>query len=76
MGLGGEVILVNPRDTSQICSGCGALVKKGLSVRMHVCPLCDLELDRDVNASRNILARALTVTPAGYQRPLPGACTG
>jgi len=32
---------------------------KDLSVRIHWCPSCGLVLDRDVNASRNILARAL-----------------
>ena len=60
---GCSVILVDPRGTSQICSGCGAYVKKDLSVRMHVCPACGLEIDRDVNAARNILARALSAVP-------------
>jgi len=36
------------------------LVPKSLSVRVHVCPGCDLILDRDINAARNILALALT----------------
>jgi putative transposase len=52
---GREVVEVNPRGTSQTCSGCGAIVTKGLSVRVHRCPHCGLELDRDVNAARNIL---------------------
>jgi putative transposase len=49
--------LVNPRNTSQRCSGCGALPaeRKPLSVRKHVCGECGLRLDRDVNAARNIL---------------------
>lgn len=54
---GREVIQVNPKNTSQNCSGCGQKVKKGLSVRVHKCPHCKLELDRDVNAARNIAAR-------------------
>lgn len=53
------VVKVPPRYTSQICSGCGALVKKTLAVRVHKCPYCGLELDRDVNASRTVLAAAL-----------------
>ena len=56
---GGRVLLVEPRGTSQECSGCGKTVEKDLSVRTHVCPDCGLELDRDVNGARNTLARGL-----------------
>ena len=45
---------VDPRGTSQECSGCGAEVRKGLGVRVHRCPHCGLVLDRDVNAGINI----------------------
>jgi putative transposase len=61
---GAQVIAVNPSNTSQACSGCGLVVPKGLSVRVHVCPDCGLVLDRDVNAARNILTLALK-TPLG-----------
>lgn len=54
---GREVIGVNPCNTSQDCSGCGAKVPKKLSVRVHQCPFCGLVLDRDVNAAINILQR-------------------
>jgi putative transposase len=47
---------VPPQGTSQACSGCGAVVRKALSERRHNCPDCDLSLQRDVNAARNILA--------------------
>jgi putative transposase len=57
---GAQLIKVNPRNTSQICSGCGTIVHKGLSVRIHNCPDCGLILDRDVNAARNILHLART----------------
>ncbi len=53
----GVTVPVDPTDTSQKCSGCGATVKKDLSVRVHRCPSCGLVLDRDVNAARNILLR-------------------
>src|SRR2546426_1699235 len=56
------VIAVAPQFTSQECSVCGALVKKSLSVRTHSCTRCGLVLDRDHNAARNILARALACT--------------
>ncbi|WP_199899005.1 zinc ribbon domain-containing protein [Paenibacillus popilliae] len=35
------------------------MVKKGLSVRMHQCHHCGYVADRDENAARNILQRAL-----------------
>ena len=59
---GTQVMTVNPAYTSQACSGCGAMVEKDLSVRVHRCPDCGLTLDRDVNAARNILC--LAVNPA------------
>ena len=49
---------VNPAYTSQECSSCGAIVKKTLSTRTHVC-LCGCLMDRDFNAARNILSRGL-----------------
>jgi len=67
---GSHVTLVDPAFTSQACSGCGALVEKALSVRVHVCPDCLLELDRDVNAARNILSLALKsarIEPSGVK---------
>ncbi|HTK11568.1 MAG TPA: transposase [Ktedonobacteraceae bacterium] len=53
------VIAVAPHFTSQACSGCGTKVKKSLSVRTHLCPSCGLVMDRDENAARNILQKAL-----------------
>ncbi|GAH67047.1 unnamed protein product, partial [marine sediment metagenome] len=49
------VIEVPAKDTSQLCSRCGARVPKDLSVRIHSCPFCDLTIDRDINAALNIL---------------------
>ncbi|MFL5801655.1 MAG: RNA-guided endonuclease InsQ/TnpB family protein [Roseiflexaceae bacterium] len=56
---GRTVILVDPRNTSKMCSRCGELVQKTLSTRRHTCPQCGLVLDRDLNAARNILQRGL-----------------
>jgi putative transposase len=59
---------VNPRGTSQRCSGCDTVVKKTLSQREHLCPACGLRLDRDHNAARNIEAlglSALIPSPTG-----------
>ncbi len=56
------VIAVAPQFTSQDCSACGTIVKKSLSMRTHICPSCGVVLDRDHNAARNILAKALERT--------------
>jgi len=50
---------VSPRNTSQECSRCGEIVAKTLAVRVHRCSKCGLEMDRDLNASWNILHRGL-----------------
>lgn len=55
------IIAVDPRNTSQDCSGCGSKVKKALSQRQHVCPDCGLSLHRDHNAAINVLRRGVVV---------------
>ena len=57
---GRELVFVDPRNTSQRCSGCGVIVKKSLAERRHVCGRCGLVLDRDHNAALNILQKALS----------------
>lgn len=52
---GKRVVEVNPAYTSQVCSKCGATVKKELEEREHNCPHCGLICNRDLNASLNIL---------------------
>lgn len=72
---GGAVVRVNPAGTSQECSQCGKTVPKDLSVRIHSCE-CGCVLDRDLNAARNILRRALNQhRPAvgGIVMPVEGA---
>lgn len=51
-----EVIEVSPRGTSQTCPGCGAVAKKTIKEREHVCA-CGLVGDRDVVAAQIILER-------------------
>ncbi len=51
---GRTVVAVPPAYTSQMCSGCGVIVKKGLSVRWPACPDCGTSLHRDHNAAKNI----------------------
>jgi len=47
-------------NTTQICSGCGELVSKTLADRIHCCPHCGLEVDRDLNAAINICSVGIT----------------
>lgn len=61
---GVRVVEVDPRGTTQTCSGCGQCVPKDLSVRWHDCKHCGCSLGRDHNAARNILARARAVRTA------------
>ncbi|HAT45888.1 MAG TPA: transposase [Ktedonobacter sp.] len=60
---GRNVVQVNPRYTSQVCSGCAQIRKKELSDRWHSCE-CGAELDRDHNAAINILALGRRVQAA------------
>ncbi len=51
---GTKLIKVNPKNTTQMCSNCGHIVKKTLSDRVHACPNCGFVADRDYNAAVNI----------------------
>jgi putative transposase len=74
---GKRVQAVDPAFTSHLCSGCGVLIQKGLSVRWHACPECGTSLHRDHNPAKNIqwrgqrlrgvpaLAGAMNREPAG-----------
>jgi putative transposase len=67
---GRACVLVDPRNTSKMCSGCDTLVEKSLAVRVHDCPVCGLIIDRDENAAINILALGLESLPVrGIEAP-------
>lgn len=56
---GGVYVEVEAKNAAQECSGCGEVVRKDLSVRVHSCPQCGLEAPRGVNAARNAKNRAV-----------------
>lgn len=53
---GKQLVIVNPRKTSQICSNYGYDDgKHTLGIRQWTCPNCGISHDRDINAAVNIL---------------------
>jgi putative transposase len=78
---GRRVQAVPPAYTSQMCSGCGVVVRKGLSVRWHACPDCGTSLHRDHNAAKNreragLALRAGVAFAASENREAPSFSRG
>ena len=63
------LVEVPARNTTINCSRCGNAVPKNLAVRTHNCNKCGLVLDRDHNASLNILQNGLHII--GMNNKLP-----
>lgn len=59
----GREIIIAPSDyaSSQLCSSCGnkSIQTKDLSCRTYNCPVCGMIMDRDINASINLLKLAM-----------------
>ena len=59
----GREIIIAPSNyaSSQICSNCGnkSSQTKDLSCRTYICPVCGMIMDRDINASKNLLKLAM-----------------
>ena len=69
---GRELVLIDPKFTSQRCSGCGAISADYRQGKRYDCAECGMSEDADTNAARNILHKAL----AGRRGPdhwLPAA---
>ena len=60
---GKEVIKINRFEpTSKTCSNCGWInANQTLADRIFICPVCGLEIDRDLNASKNILREGIKI---------------
>ena len=56
---GRKYVAVNPAYTSQDCSQCGHRQTMPLAERTYTCPCCGVVMDRDLNASLNILGVGL-----------------
>jgi putative transposase len=53
---GKELVFLDERNTSKMCSGCGNLQAMPLYKRTYVCTACGLVMDRDENSAHNILS--------------------
>src|SRR6516162_5540453 len=69
---GGRFAVVNARNTSQECWQCGRTVPKDLSVRIHRCAHCKMEVHRDVNAERPETGRSGSVERLCARKQRPG----
>jgi putative transposase len=54
---GKELVFLDERNTSKMCSGCGKLQAMPLWKRTYCCTNCGLVMDRDENSAVNILTR-------------------
>ena len=50
---------IEPKYTSIDCNNCGTKVPKTLANRIHICPKCNIVIDRDINAAINIKQKAI-----------------
>ncbi len=59
----GREIIIAPSNyaSSQLCSNCGnkSSQTKDLGCRTYICPVCGMIMDRDINASKNLLKLAI-----------------
>ncbi|GGM53636.1 transposase [Micromonospora sonchi] len=64
---GGRLLIADRwYPSSKTCSGCGAVkTKLALSERTYTCTTCGMNLDRDINAARNLVALATEMDTAG-----------
>jgi putative transposase len=65
---------VDARGTSQECPECGGEVKKDLTIRVHNCPYCGYQTDRDVAAGLNIRNRGIKLISTVGQTGKETAC--
>ena len=56
---GRELVSVDPKFTSQRCSGCGVVSADNRQRKRYDCAECGMTEDSDINAARNILHKAL-----------------
>ncbi len=69
---GGDLILINPKNTSITCSICGHIAKENReSLTKFKCVKCKHTENADLNASKNILAEGHSVIACGVGTMVP-----
>ncbi|SEU11243.1 RNA-guided endonuclease TnpB family protein [Natrinema hispanicum] len=68
---GCHVEKVEARGTTTECASCGVSTWKPIWRREHSCPACGFELDRDWNASLNVLSRGLNTLGVVHSESTP-----
>ena len=53
------LVKINPAYTSQTCNKCGSIHNESRDGEVYKCVDCGYEVDADLNAARNILARGV-----------------
>ena len=53
----GELIECTEEYTTKTCGNCGILNHSIGSKKIFICPSCNIRIDRDMNAARNILIK-------------------
>jgi len=59
---------VDCRGTSQTCPNCRITVRKELSERIHSCPECKYEVDRDIASAQEICNRGIETYPGTLEK--------
>ncbi len=69
-------VAVNPQYTTMTCSNCGNVQKVSISQRTFICEKCNMRKDRDINASINILKKALNSVSSNFDSKTVKATEG
>ena len=69
-------VAVNPQYTTMTCSNCRNVQKVSISQRTFICEKCGMKKDRDINASINILDRALDSSSSNFDSKAVKATEG
>ena len=67
---------VNPQYTTMTCNNCRNVQRIFLLQRTFLCEKCGLRIDRDINASKNILERALNLEGSNFDNIIVKATEG
>ena len=65
---GNNIKIITEEFTSKTCTGCGKINKDIGSKEIFKCQKCEIEIDRDINASRNICIKNIKENGATPQK--------